>query len=86
MDGLVAGCLHLDSVGVDDLFLSPTRVPFLKIDGIGRRAYPYPLPIGKGVSCRAVGQRDAVMEIDAVALEMGGELLTVVSRCQTARR
>ena len=68
-DGLGAGCLHLDSVGMDDFFLSPTRVPaFLKH------------------RVRTNADEDAIMEIDAVALEVGSELLTVVSRCQTALR
>lgn len=37
-DGLGTGGFHLDSISVDDLFLAPTRVPFLKIDRIRRRA------------------------------------------------
>ena len=69
LDSRGAGCLHLDSVGVDDLLFSPFGVPFLQIDSVGTDA-----------------DKDAVMQIDAVALDVGGELLTVVSRCQTAHR
>ena len=72
LDGLGAGCLHLDGVGVHNFLFSPFGVPFLQINGVGRRAYPRPLPKGKGVSRRAVGIRDAVMEIDAVALDVVG--------------
>ena len=69
LDSLGASCLHLNSVGVDDLFLSPTRVPLLQPDRV-----------------RTDADENAIVEIDAVALEVGGELLTVVSRCQTAPR
>ena len=69
LDGFSAGCLHLNSVGMDDLFLAPTRVPFLQPDRV-----------------RADADENAVMEIDTITLEVVGELLTVVSRCQTAPR
>ena len=86
LDGLGAGCFYLDSVGMDDLFLTPTRVPLLQIHSVGRRAYPRSLPEWTGDFCGTVGQRHAVMEIDAVADGIGGEMLTVVSRGQTVRR
>ena len=44
-----------DSVRLDGLAVTPTGVPFLQIDRVGRRAYPRPLPVGKGDFCRAVG-------------------------------
>ena len=44
-----------DSVRLDGLAVTPTGVPFLQIDRVGRKAYPRPLPVGKGDFCRAVG-------------------------------
>ena len=75
-----------EGVRLDCLAVTPTRVPPLQIHSIGGRAYPHPLPEGKGDFCGTVGQRHAVMEIDAVADGIGGEMLTVVSRGQTVRR
>ena len=57
LDGLGAGCLHLDSVGVDNLLFTPFGVPFLQINGVGTDV-----------------DEDAVMEIDTVALDMGGKM------------
>ena len=58
LDGLGAGCLHLDGVGVDNLLFTPFGVPFLQINGVGTNA-----------------DKDAIVQIDAVALEMGGEVV-----------
>ena len=58
LDGLGAGCLHLDGVGVDDLFFSPFGVPFLQINGVGTNA-----------------DKNTIMQVDAVALEMVGEVV-----------
>ena len=58
LDGLGAGCLHLDGVGVDDLFFSPFGMPFLQINGVGTNA-----------------DKNTVMQVDAVVLEMGGEVV-----------
>ena len=58
LDGLGAGCLHLDGVGVDNLLFTPLGVPFLQINGVGTNA-----------------DKNTVMQVDAVALEMGGEVL-----------
>ena len=60
LDGLGAGCLHLDGVGVDNLLFTPFGVPFLQINGVGTDA-----------------DENAVMEIDAVALEVGGEMACI---------
>ena len=58
LDGLGAGCLHLDGVGVDNLLFTPFGVPFLQINGVGTNA-----------------DKDAIVQIDAVALEMVGEVV-----------
>ena len=58
LDGLGAGCLHLDSVGVDDLFFSPFGMPFLQINGVGTDA-----------------DKNAVVQVDAVALDVVGEVV-----------
>ncbi len=44
-----------DRVRLECLAVTPAGVPFLQIDRVGRRAYPRPLPVGKGDFCRAVG-------------------------------
>ena len=58
LDGLGAGCLHLDGVGVDNLLFTPFGVPFLQINGVGTNA-----------------DKDAIVQVDAVALEMVGEVV-----------
>lgn len=58
LDGLGAGCLHLDGVGVLHNAVAPFGVPFLQINGVGTNA-----------------DKDAIVQIDAVALEMGGEVV-----------
>lgn len=58
LDGLGAGCLHLDGVGVDNLLFTPFGVPFLQINGVGTNA-----------------DKDAIVQIDAVALEMVSEVV-----------
>ena len=47
---------------------------------------PFGMPFLQIDRVRTDTDEDAIMEIDAVALEVGGELLTRVSRCQIARR
>lgn len=42
-DGFCAGRFHLDSVGAEDLFLAPTRVPLMHQQGI------YPARCGSGI-------------------------------------
>ena len=60
LDGLGAGCLHLDGVGVLHNAVPPTSMPaFLKH------------------RVRTDVDEDAVMEIDAVALEVGGEMACI---------
>ena len=58
LDGLGAGCLHLDGVGVLHNAVPPTSMPaFLKH------------------RVRTDVDEDAVMEIDTVALDMGGKMI-----------
>lgn len=58
LDGLGAGCLHLDGVGVLHNAVPPTSMPaFLKH------------------RVRTDADKDAIVQIDAVALEMGGEVV-----------
>lgn len=58
LDGLGAGGLHLDGVGVDNLLFTPFGVPFLQINGVGTDA-----------------DKDAIVQIDAVALDVVGEVV-----------
>ncbi len=58
LDGLGAGCLHLDGVGVDNLLFTPFGMPFLQIDSVGTNA-----------------DKNTVMQVDAVALEMVSEVV-----------
>ena len=58
LDGLGAGCLHLDGVGVDNLLFTPFGVPFLQINGVGTNA-----------------DKDAIVQVDAVALDVVGEVV-----------
>ena len=58
LDGLGAGCLHLDGVGVLHNAVAPFGVPFLQINGVGTNA-----------------DKNTVMQVDAVALEMVGEVV-----------
>ena len=58
LDGLGAGCLHLDGVGVLHNAIPPTSMPaFLKH------------------RVRTDVDEDAVMEIDTIALDMGGKMI-----------
>lgn len=58
LDGLGAGGLHLDGVGVLHNAVAPTSVPFLQINGVGTDA-----------------DKDAIVQIDAVALDVVGEVV-----------
>ena len=49
------GYRQCDRIRYDGRAVTPAGVPFLQKDRVGRRAYPRPLPVGKGDFCRAVG-------------------------------
>ena len=77
LDRFCLGCFHLDGVGAGYLLFAPTGVPLFKIDGIGASDKRRMGRIGRMFQCAApVLYTDAVVEIDAVALGVGGGVVS----------
>ena len=86
-DGKDGGAILVKGRDITDL--DGLGVGCLHLDGVGVDDLlfsPFGVPFLQIDSVGTDADKDAVMQIDAVALDVGGELLTVVSRCQTVRR
>ena len=70
-------CFHLDGVGEGYLLFAPTGVPLFKINSVGTSDKRRMGRIGRMFQCAApVLNTDAVVEIDAVALKVGGGVVS----------